>query len=75
MAACLFCLRFCYILAGWEGSAADSWIFEDARRTDFVIEPGTYYLADAGLPLCDVLLVPYCGVRYHLKEWEQANLW
>ena len=39
-----------------------------------MIEPGTYYLADAGFPLCDVLLVPYRGVRYHLKEWEQANL-
>jgi len=22
----------------------------------------------------DALLVPYCGVRYHLKEWRQANL-
>ena len=42
---------------------------------DFVIEPGTYYLADARFPLCDVLLVPYHGVQYHLKEWEQANLW
>ena len=74
LAACLFCLRFCYILAGWEGSAADSRIFDEARRSDFVIEPGTYYLADAGFPLCNALLVPYRGVRYHLKEWEQANL-
>ena len=75
LAACLFCLWFCYILAGWEGSAADSRLFENAHWTDFVIEPGTYYLANAGFPLCDVLLVPYHGVRYHLKEWEQANLW
>jgi hypothetical protein len=74
LAACLFSLRFCYILAGWEGSAADSRIFDHARQKDFVIEPGTYYLADAGFPLCDALLVPYRGVRYHLKEWEQANL-
>ena len=75
LAACLFCLQFCYILAGWEGSAADSWIFENACRTDFVIEAGTYYLADAEFSLCNVLLVPYCGVWYHLNEWEQANLW
>lgn len=74
LAACLFCLRFCYLLCGWEGSAADSRIFDEARRDDFVIEPGTYYLADTGFPLCDALLVPYRGVRYHLKEWEQANL-
>ena len=74
LAACLFCLRFCYILAGWEGSAADARIYDEARRQDFVIEPGTYYLADAGFPLCDALLVPYRGVSYHLKEWEQAGL-
>ncbi len=56
-----FCLRFCYLLCGWEGSAADSRIFDEARRSDFAIEPGTYYLADAGFPLCDALLVPYRG--------------
>jgi hypothetical protein len=31
------------------------------------------YLADAGFPLCDGLLVPYRGVRYHLKEWGRAS--
>jgi hypothetical protein len=30
---------------------------------------GKYYLADSGFPLCDVLMTPYRGVRYHLKEW------
>ncbi len=30
LAACLFNLRFCYILAGWEGSAADSRLFDEA---------------------------------------------
>lgn len=74
LAACLFCLQFCYILAGWEGSAADSRLFDEARRDTFEVEPGTYYFADAGFPLCDALIVPYRGVRYHLKEWEQANL-
>ena len=67
LAACLFSLWFCYILAGWEGSAADSRIFDEVHCNDFVIEPGTYYLADAGFPLCNALLVPYCGVHYHLK--------
>lgn len=74
LAACLFSLQFCYVLSGWEGSAADARIFDDARRNDFAITPGTYYLGDAGFPLCDALLVPYRGVRYHLKEWEQAGL-
>lgn len=74
LAACTFDLQFCYILSGWEGSAADSRIYDEARRDDFTIEPGTYYVADAGFPNCDGLLVPYRGVRYHLKEWEKANL-
>ena len=62
LAACCFNLLFCYLLSGWEGSAADGRVFDDARRTDFEIPPGTYYLGDAGFPLCDVLLVPYRGV-------------
>lgn len=74
LAACQFCLLFCYLLSGWGGSAADSHVFDNACRTNFPIPPGRYYLADAGFPLCDALLVPYRGVRYHLKEWEQANL-
>ena len=34
LAACAFDLRFCYVLSGWEGSAADGRVFEDARRVD-----------------------------------------
>jgi hypothetical protein len=73
LAACRFSLQFCYLLSGWEGSAADSRVFENAWQTDFPIPPGIYYLADAGFPLCDALLVPYRGVRYHLKEWAQSG--
>ena len=69
LAACSFDQRFVYVRAGWEGSAADSRVFEDARKDDFAIPSGKYYLADAGFPSCDTLLVPYRGVRYHLKEW------
>lgn len=74
LAACTFDLQFCYLLTGWEGSAADSRVFDNARRTDFPIAPGTYYLADAGFPSCDALLVPYRGVRYHLQEWTRSGL-
>jgi hypothetical protein len=72
LAVCTFDMRFAYVLAGWEGSAADGRVFEDARRKDLAIPPGSYYLADAGFPTCDALLVPYRGVRYHLKEWARA---
>jgi hypothetical protein len=73
LAACKFNLLFAYILSGWEGSAADGRVFEDARSKDFTIPPGKFYLGDAGFPSCDALLVPYRGVRYHLKEWERGN--
>lgn len=73
LAACTFEMLFCYLLVGWEGSASDSYLFEIARSTSFAVPEGCYYLADAGFPSCDVLLVPYRGVRYHLREWGAAN--
>lgn len=73
LAACSFDLRFTYLLSGWEGSVADSTLFNDARRTDFYIPRGRYYLADAGFALSDALLVPYRNVRYHLSEWNRAK--
>ena len=43
--------RFVYILAGWEGSAADSRVLSDALSKDFIVPQGKYYLADAGTSL------------------------
>lgn len=74
LAACTFDLRFCYILSGWEGSAADGKVWEDARKKDLRIPEGLIWLADAGFGSCDALLCPYRGVRYHLKEFERSNL-
>lgn len=73
LAACRFNMHFCYLLSGWEGSAGDGKVFEDARRKGFAIPPGKYYLGDAGFPVCDHLLVPYRGVRYHLQEWRKSG--
>ena len=60
---CLFCcnfaLHFVYAVTGWEGSATDACIYEDARDHDLHIPAGKYYLADAVFPLCNELLVPY----------------
>jgi hypothetical protein len=72
LAACTFDMRFCYILSGWEGSATDGRIFDDARQKDFAIPNGSYYLADAGFMTCNALIIPYRGTRYHLKEWGRA---
>lgn len=74
LAACTFDLQFTYIFSGWEGSAADSTMFHDARITDFRVPPGKYYLADAGFPTCLALIIPFRGPRYHLQEWGHAQL-
>ena len=41
-------MEFLYVLPGWEGSAANSQVFDTARRQVFRIPDGQYYLADAG---------------------------
>jgi hypothetical protein len=73
LAVCSMDMCFLYVLPGWEGSASDSRVFEDARGSDFHIPWGKYYLADAGYGLSDALLVPYRGVTYHLKEWGRRE--
>ena len=57
--SCTFDMRFCHVLSGWEGSANDGMIYDDARHNDLSILPGKCYIADAGFPNCDSLLVPY----------------
>jgi hypothetical protein len=71
--ACSFDMRFVYVLSGWDGSAADAAVYNDARFHNFRIPPGKFYLADAGFALTDELLVPYRGERYHLDEWRRGD--
>ena len=73
LASCTFDMQFCHILAGWEGSASDGFIFAKAKEKDFLVPPGKFFLANAGFPLCRQLLVPYRGVWYHLCEWKAGN--
>jgi len=72
--ACDFDLKFTYMLTGWEGSATDACVYEDACASDFQVPPCKYFLADPGYPLRPGLLVPYQGVHYHLAEWGRANI-
>ncbi|KAA0062787.1 retrotransposon protein [Cucumis melo var. makuwa] len=57
---------FVYVLAGWEGSAADSQIPRDALSR----ENGLQVLK--GYPNEEGFLTPYKGQRYHLQEWRGA---
>lgn len=72
--ACDFSGRFIYVLAGWEGSAHDWKVYEDAIRKDLVIPEGKYLLADAGFHNSHRLLVPFRGIRYHLQETARSGL-
>ena len=74
LAVCDFDLKFKYIVSGWDGSASDSAVYHDSRLNDLTIPAGKYFLADAGFPICEGLLIPFRGVRYHLQEWGRANL-
>jgi hypothetical protein len=71
--ACDFDLNFTYALTGWEGSATDARVYEDACSFNFHTPPEKYFLDDAGYPLRPGLLVPYRNVRYHLAEWGRAS--
>ncbi|KAA0054690.1 retrotransposon protein [Cucumis melo var. makuwa] len=63
---------FVYVLAGWEGSAADSRILRDAlsRPNRLKVPKGYYYLVDVGYPNAEGFLAPYRGQHYHLQEWR-----
>ena len=65
---------FTYILADWEGSAHDGAVLEAAFDAGFKVPMGKYYLADAGYAFTPWCITPYRGVRYHLREWDKANL-
>ncbi|KAL6350569.1 hypothetical protein AAG906_019216 [Vitis piasezkii] len=65
--------RFTYVLPGWEGSALDSRILDNALMRDFdklIVPQGKYYLANAGFQLKTGFLTPYRSTRYHLKEYS-----
>jgi hypothetical protein len=67
-------MRFLYILAGWEGSAHDGRVLQDAQtRGGFATPKGKYWLGDAGYGCTEFVLSPYRGVRYHLKEQKLAG--
>jgi hypothetical protein len=69
-----FDMTFQYILVGWEGSAHDSKVYQNALRRGSPKLPHKYHLGDAGYALSRSVLTPYRGVRYHLKEWQRGNL-
>ncbi|GJU83125.1 reverse transcriptase domain-containing protein [Tanacetum coccineum] len=72
LGVCTRDLQFIYVLAGWEGSAADSRVLRDAfsRPNGLKVTHGNYYLCDVGYTNSEGLLTPYRGQRYHLNDWS-----
>ncbi|XP_020263332.1 uncharacterized protein LOC109839313 [Asparagus officinalis] len=72
LAACTPNKLFTYVLAGWEGSANDFRVLQDAlcrpQPHGLKVYDGKYYLCDAGYTTMPGFISPYHGVRYHLKE-------
>ncbi|KAL8532204.1 hypothetical protein ACS0TY_008704 [Phlomoides rotata] len=75
LAVCDRNMNYVYVLTGWEGSAADSRVLRDAvtRTSGLRVPHGSYYLCDGGYTNGNGFLSPYRGVRYHLKEWDDAR--
>lgn len=68
-----FDMEFLYVLAGWEGSAVDIRVLQDAMDTKgFSIPRGKYYLCDGDYINSGVTLCPYPDVPYHLKQQKQT---
>lgn len=73
--ACNFDFQFVFTLTGWDGSATDAKVWDEALSgRDFEIPHGKYYLGDAGYPSCEYILTPYREIRYHLAEWGRAKI-
>ena len=69
LAACNFNLEFTYVLAGWEGSAHDGTVLQNAQYNHgFKTPQKKYWLGDAGYSNSDTVLVSYHDTQYHLKE-------
>lgn len=67
-------MYFFYVCPGWEGSANDARVLENAELNGFPREENAVYLADAGYGLRKGYLTPYRTVRYHLREQSRAHL-
>lgn len=73
--ACNFDFKFVFALTGWEGSATDAKVWDEAlAEGDFEIPDGKYYLGDGGYPSSRFILIPYREIRYHLAEWGRAKV-
>ena len=70
-------MEFVFVFAGWEGSAHDSRILNDARVAGGFTDPdflNTHYfwLADRAYALSAWCLTPFMNVRYHIAQFDHV---
>lgn len=65
-----FDLTFAFALYGWEGSAHDSRVVDDAKFKGLPLIPEKYYLGDGGYGLKKHILTPYRGERINIIEFN-----
>ena len=73
MLTCDFDLKFVHVHAGWDGSASDAIVLQDALDHGFSVPPSKFYLVDAGYGNPPQSLVPYLATRYHYKNKEELG--
>jgi len=74
LAGCSLDMYFFYVCPGWEGSANDARVLENAELNGFPRDENAIYLADAGYGLRNGFLTSYRTVHYHLREQSLARL-
>lgn len=72
--ACSFDMKFYYVLAGWEGSAADLRVLTSAltRRNKLQVPEGKYYLVDSKYANVPGFIAPYPDIPCGLVEYGGA---
>ncbi|KAM3266436.1 putative nuclease HARBI1 [Capsicum annuum] len=77
MPVCDWDMCFTFVWPGWEGTAHDARIFNQAlKRSDLNFPhppPDKYYLVDLGYPTMIGYLGPYKGERYHLPDFRRNS--
>jgi hypothetical protein len=73
MVECDFNGQFVHASAGWEGSASDAQVLQDALAHDFYVPSGKFYLVDAGYANTPSFIAPYRNFRYHLQEQSRSK--
>ncbi|EOA25794.1 hypothetical protein CARUB_v10019161mg [Capsella rubella] len=68
-----FSTKFTYVLSGWEGSAHDAKILNDAltgNTNKLIVPEGKFYLVDCGFANRHQFLAPFRSIRYHLQDFR-----